>query len=157
MLTHFGIRPVEEIDHSGFDERHSDNIAPWVVFLCTEAAAQITGQTFVVAGGWVQLMQSWTPVAKIDKGDRWTVEELAEQWPDLFGDRPTGEDLGDLLPATEGIPGQVSDGMEQPHPRLGRDAGLALHVLLDEPPGVGVLPIGHGRAGQDRAAGDVLR
>ena len=48
-------RPAE----GEFDPRDPDNVAPWVVWLCTDAAAHITGQNFVVGGGTVQLVSSW--------------------------------------------------------------------------------------------------
>lgn len=74
-----------------FDYNDPDCVSPWVVYLCTDAASDITGQTFVVGGDMVQLMQRWTPVEEIRKGkDRWTVSELVEARPKLFGDRDTG-------------------------------------------------------------------
>jgi NAD(P)-dependent dehydrogenase (short-subunit alcohol dehydrogenase family) len=72
-----------------FDPRDPDNVAPWVVWLCSEAAAHITGQNFVVGGGTVQLVSSWRVDSTIDKQDRWTLDELDDRWRDLFGDRPT--------------------------------------------------------------------
>lgn len=73
----------------GMDLRHADNVAPWVVFLCTDAAAHITGQTFAVGGGTVELTDGWRPVGSIEKEGRWTLDELETAWKDLFGDRPT--------------------------------------------------------------------
>ncbi|MPY91555.1 MAG: SDR family NAD(P)-dependent oxidoreductase [Acidimicrobiia bacterium] len=73
-----------------WDADDPDNVSPWVAYLCTDAAADITGQTFVVGGDQVQLMEGWHRVARIRKGkDRWTVAELAEARAELFGDRPT--------------------------------------------------------------------
>ena len=72
-----------------FDSWAPENIAPLVVFLASDAAAQITGQVFYTGGGNVQLYQGWGPVAELTKDDRWTVEELVDRVPGLFGDRPT--------------------------------------------------------------------
>jgi NAD(P)-dependent dehydrogenase (short-subunit alcohol dehydrogenase family) len=72
-----------------FDPLAPENVAPLVAFLCTDAAAGITGQVFGITGGVVQLYQGWTPVAQADRGDRWTVADLVERVPELFGDRPT--------------------------------------------------------------------
>jgi NAD(P)-dependent dehydrogenase (short-subunit alcohol dehydrogenase family) len=72
-----------------FDPLAPENVAPLVVFLCSDAAAGITGQVFGITGGVVQLYQGWTPVSQADKGDRWTPQELADRMPELFGDRPT--------------------------------------------------------------------
>lgn len=83
----------------GFDSMHPDNIGPFVAYLCSDSAADISGQTFAVTGGFVELLQGWSSAASIDKGDRWTVDELIDRVPELFGDRPTGPtvNMGDLL------------------------------------------------------------
>jgi NAD(P)-dependent dehydrogenase (short-subunit alcohol dehydrogenase family) len=82
----FGVRPAGEGE---FDARDPDNVAPWVVWLCTEAAAHITGQNFVVGGGTVQLVSGWKVESTIDKPARWTLDELDDRWRELFGDLPT--------------------------------------------------------------------
>src|SRR3954453_18095804 len=46
-----------ESKEGAFDQWDPDNVAPWVVFLCTDEAADITGQCFVVGGGTVELVQ----------------------------------------------------------------------------------------------------
>ncbi|HVE92717.1 MAG TPA: SDR family NAD(P)-dependent oxidoreductase [Actinomycetota bacterium] len=81
----FGEIPAGE----GFDAWHPDNVAPWVVYLCTPDAAHITGQVFVVTGGEVSLVEQPHVVSSLNKDDRWTVEELAGKSAELFGDRPT--------------------------------------------------------------------
>ena len=83
----FGGRPGPA--EGEFDARDPDNVAPWVVWLCTEAAAHITGQNFVVGGGMVQLVSSWKVESAIEKSERWTLDELDDKWRELFGDRPT--------------------------------------------------------------------
>jgi NAD(P)-dependent dehydrogenase (short-subunit alcohol dehydrogenase family) len=82
----FGNIPKPE----GFDAWDPDNVAPWVVYLCTEQAAHITGQCFVVTGGEVSLIEQHHVETTIKKDDRWTVEELVEKSAELFGDLPTG-------------------------------------------------------------------
>jgi NAD(P)-dependent dehydrogenase (short-subunit alcohol dehydrogenase family) len=73
-----------------FDVNDPDNVSPWVAYLCTDEAADITGQTFVVGGDTVALMTGWTRVNRIRKGkDRWTVAELIDARAELFGDRST--------------------------------------------------------------------
>ena len=79
-----------EIKSAGpFDEWAPENVAPLVGFLASDDAAGITGQVFYVAGGTVQLYQGWGPVAEARKDDRWTVAELANEVPGLFGERQT--------------------------------------------------------------------
>lgn len=82
----FGAFGVAE---GNFDVWDPDNVAPWVVFLCTDEAAHISGQTFCVGGGTVELMQGWNTANRIDKPARWGIDELAKAQIDLFGDRPT--------------------------------------------------------------------
>lgn len=76
-------------DTSAFDTFAPENVAPLVVFLASPLAAHISGQCFVVMGGFIQLMQGWTGVNTIDKGARWEPAELGEEMTKLFGDRST--------------------------------------------------------------------
>ncbi len=74
-----------------FDSNDPDNVSPWVAYLCTDAAADITGQTFVVGGDTVKLMEGWHTVGRISRGgERWDVADLVEARAELFGDRATG-------------------------------------------------------------------
>jgi NAD(P)-dependent dehydrogenase (short-subunit alcohol dehydrogenase family) len=65
-------------DESKFDAWNPANVSPFVAYLATEGC-EITGEAFLVQGGVVQRFAPWTLSEKIDKGDRWTVAELAEQ------------------------------------------------------------------------------
>lgn len=77
------------VDDAAFDVWDPDNVAPWVVYLCSEDAGSISGQTFCVGGGAVELMEGWHAANRIDKPGRWTLDELSKARIDLFGDRPT--------------------------------------------------------------------
>ena len=68
------VKPPEE----GFDVWDPANVSPFVAYLAT-ADCPFTGETFLVQGGTVQRVQSWTTAEKIEKGDRWTVAELAAE------------------------------------------------------------------------------
>jgi NAD(P)-dependent dehydrogenase (short-subunit alcohol dehydrogenase family) len=72
-----------------FDSLAPENVAPMVAYLASDAAAHITGQVFYVQGGLVQLYQGWTPVAEIQRDQRWTPAELAERVGELFEGRAT--------------------------------------------------------------------
>jgi NAD(P)-dependent dehydrogenase (short-subunit alcohol dehydrogenase family) len=59
-----------------------ETVGPFIVYLCTEAAADINGQVFDVTGGDIAIYSE--PVKKktiTKKGGLWTVEELIAQVP----------------------------------------------------------------------------
>jgi NAD(P)-dependent dehydrogenase (short-subunit alcohol dehydrogenase family) len=74
---------------AGFDPLDPANVAPVVVWLLSDAAAEISGQVIGITGGLVELYEGWHVVASQELPRRWTPEELATAVPDLFGDRPT--------------------------------------------------------------------
>jgi NAD(P)-dependent dehydrogenase (short-subunit alcohol dehydrogenase family) len=76
--------PLGDPDGEGFDEWDPDNIAPAVCWLATEAAAEVSGQVFVVFGGRVHLLQGFTELSSLDRGGRWTVQELVDRQGELF-------------------------------------------------------------------------
>jgi NAD(P)-dependent dehydrogenase (short-subunit alcohol dehydrogenase family) len=81
------IGPPED---GSFDEWSPANVSPFVAYLCT-ADCTITGETFVVRGGHVQRVQTWTLAEAIDQGDRWTVPELAARAGELSSRIPLAE------------------------------------------------------------------
>jgi NAD(P)-dependent dehydrogenase (short-subunit alcohol dehydrogenase family) len=75
-----------------------ENIAPTVAFLASDAAADVSGQVFVVWGPKVHRMRGWAPAASVDRGEgRWSVTELAARKDELIG----GE--GDIPPMGFGL------------------------------------------------------
>jgi NAD(P)-dependent dehydrogenase (short-subunit alcohol dehydrogenase family) len=69
-------------DPGVFDIWDPANVSPFVAYLAT-VDCPLSGETFIVQGGVVQRVKSWSTVEKIDKGDRWTVAELAARAPEL--------------------------------------------------------------------------
>jgi NAD(P)-dependent dehydrogenase (short-subunit alcohol dehydrogenase family) len=69
---------VVKAPDEGFDEWDPANVSPFVAYLAT-ADCPFTGETFVVRGGVVQRVKSWSTAERVDKGDRWTVAELAAE------------------------------------------------------------------------------
>jgi NAD(P)-dependent dehydrogenase (short-subunit alcohol dehydrogenase family) len=68
-----------------FDAWHPDNVAPLVGFLASDAAADVSGQVFVMWGAHAYLMSGWSLANDFDAGDRrWTVEELIDRKSELF-------------------------------------------------------------------------
>ena len=62
-----------------------DDIAPFAVYLTTDAAANINGQIFMVRGGVISLLNYPSPARTITKAGRWTPEELARLFPSTLG------------------------------------------------------------------------
>ena len=62
-----------------------DYVAPMVVWLCTEAAAGVSGNIFHCSGNRVSLMNHPVPSRSIYKHGRWTVDELAAVVPETIG------------------------------------------------------------------------
>lgn len=71
---------------SGFlDDRGPDKIAPLVVWLCTDAAANVNGQDFGVGGGTISLYSQPTPVKEIYMQGGWTLDALDQVFPQTIG------------------------------------------------------------------------
>ena len=69
----------------GLDFWHPDNVAPFVAYLCSDAAAHISGKVFGVQGDTVELYRPWTSEAVIDNdGRRWSPEEVGGRVHELF-------------------------------------------------------------------------
>src|SRR5947209_11462429 len=73
-----------------------ENVAPWVVYLATDAARNVNGQLFLVMAGMVALLNYPAPVRTIAKAGRWTPEEIATIFPHTLG-----QDLANPAPAKE--------------------------------------------------------
>jgi NAD(P)-dependent dehydrogenase (short-subunit alcohol dehydrogenase family) len=71
-------------DESAFDLWDPANVSPLVCYLSTESCP-INGKVFYVQGGVVQLFQPWTRTTAIERPDRWTIEDLAAQLPEIAG------------------------------------------------------------------------
>lgn len=74
---------VKPSDAAVFDVWDPANISPLVATLAMESC-DITGQVFFVQGGTVRKFQNWTMTEALEKDDRWSVSELAEQLPTLL-------------------------------------------------------------------------
>jgi NAD(P)-dependent dehydrogenase (short-subunit alcohol dehydrogenase family) len=82
--------PEMDVAEDDFNPFAPENVAPLVAWLASDDAADVTGQVFVVYGGLIQLMEGWTPVARIDQGGRWTIGELCDKKSQLFAGRDRG-------------------------------------------------------------------
>jgi NAD(P)-dependent dehydrogenase (short-subunit alcohol dehydrogenase family) len=62
-----------------------EDVAPMVVYLLSDAAREINGQTYTVVGGKVALWAQPREIREIVKAGRWTAQELAERLPGEVG------------------------------------------------------------------------
>ncbi len=74
-------------DPGVFDAWDPANVSPLAAYLATESCP-LTGKVFFIQGGKVQYFQPWTLTTEIDKGARWTVDELAAEVPKIVGAGP---------------------------------------------------------------------
>lgn len=69
-------------DPDAFDVYHPGNVSPVVAYLLT-ADCPATGDVFYAKGGEIRQFLPWSYGKVIDKGERWTVEELQREMVDL--------------------------------------------------------------------------
>jgi NAD(P)-dependent dehydrogenase (short-subunit alcohol dehydrogenase family) len=79
-LSDYVVKPP---DPAVFDVWDPANISPLVATLAMENCAA-TGDVFFVQGGTVRKFQNWTMTETLEKNDRWSVSELAQQLPTLL-------------------------------------------------------------------------
>ncbi len=71
-------------DAVAFDAMDPANISPLVVWLGSDEAGDVTGQTFEVSGGLIALAENWRRGPAVDKQDRWEPHELSSVVHDLL-------------------------------------------------------------------------
>jgi NAD(P)-dependent dehydrogenase (short-subunit alcohol dehydrogenase family) len=75
----------EAIERGEFDFFAPENVAPLVAYLCSDAAAHISGKVFGVQGDSVEIFQPFTSVAEITNGQRrWDAEDLVGRIDELL-------------------------------------------------------------------------
>ncbi|HUV58028.1 MAG TPA: SDR family oxidoreductase [Acidimicrobiales bacterium] len=79
-LSDYVVKPA---DAAVFDVWDPANISPLVATLAMEDC-ESTGEVFFVQGGTVRRFQNWTMTTSLEKDDRWTVSDLAQQLPNLL-------------------------------------------------------------------------
>src|SRR5689334_459053 len=74
-----------------FDAWDPDNMGPLIGFLASDAAADVSGQVFVMWGDRVYLMRGWSLANELAAGGkRWTVEDLISHKAELFASAEGG-------------------------------------------------------------------
>jgi len=72
-----GLGEIMKPKESAFDPWDPANISPLVAYLATSDCV-FTGETFLVQGGTVTMLESWQRGAGVERDSKWTVNELAE-------------------------------------------------------------------------------
>jgi NAD(P)-dependent dehydrogenase (short-subunit alcohol dehydrogenase family) len=79
-----GLGEVVAAPSEGFDVWDPANVSPLVAYLAT-AGCDITGRTFFVQGGTVRLMEPWRMGERLERDERWTIDDLGQQLPSILG------------------------------------------------------------------------
>jgi NAD(P)-dependent dehydrogenase (short-subunit alcohol dehydrogenase family) len=72
---------------AGFDVQDPDNVAPTVVWLGSRESRGVTGCVFELEGGRITLCDGWNDGPSIDKGARWSPEEVGPAIAGLLSTR----------------------------------------------------------------------
>ena len=73
-----------DIKAEEFNRLSPENIAPLVVWLGSDQAADVTGRVFLVAGGTISVAEGWRRGPTVNKDDRWDPAELGSVIPGLL-------------------------------------------------------------------------
>ncbi|MEV4368895.1 MULTISPECIES: SDR family oxidoreductase [unclassified Nonomuraea] len=82
----------------GFDPMDPANVAPLVVWLGSAASAHVTGRVFEVEGGTIALATGWRHGPAVDRGARWSPEEVGEAVATLLEAAPAPEPVYGAAP-----------------------------------------------------------
>ena len=72
-----GLEDIMKPREHAFDPWDPANISPLVAYLASEQCA-FTGETFLVQGGSVTMVESWQRGQHVERDSKWTVNELAD-------------------------------------------------------------------------------
>ena len=81
---------MAKAEEGKFDAFSPKNVAPLVAFLASDAAADVSGQNFVVFGGSVWVMEGWRSAGNVNRDEGWTPKDLADAKSQLFATRNPG-------------------------------------------------------------------
>ncbi len=76
------------VPDAGFDANHPENVSPLVVWLGSEASADVTGRVFEVEGGMISVADGWQHGPQVDRGARWDPADVGDAVHDLLTRAP---------------------------------------------------------------------
>jgi len=106
----FELRREYPIEPLPDDPCPPEAIAPMVVYLASEEAANVNGQVFFVWGGSIALCAQPRPLRSFYKGSRFTVEELIKWAPSTFAKGLTNPAPPEPAPAPAPVAQEVRHG-----------------------------------------------
>lgn len=93
MTEGLGVLDGAVDEETGFDALAPENVAPLVGWLATAATEGVTGRVFNVWGGHISIAEGWVAGPSIDKGGRWSIEEIDAALPRALADAAPGADM----------------------------------------------------------------
>ena len=78
-------------EDGSFDHYHPGNVAPLVVYLCSELSQGVSGKVFEVEGGKISIARGWKTGTVKNKGARYTPQELHEVIGGLIATEPAAQ------------------------------------------------------------------
>ena len=72
-----------------FDENAAENISPLVVWLGSKESRDISGRVFEVKGGIIGTSDGWRDGPIVDKGARWSPDEVGAAVHEVIQKSPT--------------------------------------------------------------------
>lgn len=98
-MTMASFGQFREVGADEFDVWDPANVAPFVGFLASDHAADVSGQVFIVYGGTVQRLDPWPVLTQIVQDQKWTIDNLAAARGALFPEgRVTAPELKAEIP-----------------------------------------------------------
>jgi NAD(P)-dependent dehydrogenase (short-subunit alcohol dehydrogenase family) len=86
-----GLEEIMSPHSDGFDEWDPANVSPVVAYLASEQC-EFNGEMFFVQGGVVKRVRGWEMSDRIERAERWTVDDLADALQPMVGTPPPAPD-----------------------------------------------------------------
>jgi NAD(P)-dependent dehydrogenase (short-subunit alcohol dehydrogenase family) len=87
-MTEVAMPDMMRAPDDGFDAMAPDNVSPLVVWLGSAESKDVTGRVFEVEGGMVSVADGWQHGPRVDKGARWSPDELGPVVRELLDRAP---------------------------------------------------------------------